>query len=114
VYAFAGITGDFYKHTTEAYMHTTQYGARIAHGVLLLGYVSTVSGQVADLFGERLAVTYGYDRVRFIKPVFFGDTITVRHEITEYDVETDFFARVTITNQRSEVVAAAVHIIKVL
>jgi hypothetical protein len=90
-------------------------GNRIAHGVLLMGYVSTVSGMVADRFGEKVAVTYGYDRVRFIKPVYIGDPITVRHEVTEYDKTTGFLrAQVTITNQESDVVAAALHIIKVL
>lgn len=39
VYLFAGITGDLSpNHVDEAFMKTTPYGGRIAHGALLVGY----------------------------------------------------------------------------
>ena len=58
-------------------------------------------------------VSYGYDRIRFVKPVFFGDTVTVEYRITERDeAQQKVFAQVTCTNQRDEVVAVATHILK--
>jgi acyl dehydratase len=44
VYAFAGISGDFApNHVNKAYMEKSGYGALIAHGALLVGYMSTAS-----------------------------------------------------------------------
>jgi 3-hydroxybutyryl-CoA dehydratase len=113
VYLFAGITGDLYQnHTNEHYMKTTRYGSRIAHGALLVGYMSAASSKVSERCGHPI-VSYGYDRIRFIKPVYLGDTVTVEYRITEKDPSQDkVFAQVTCTNHRGEVVAAATHILK--
>src|SRR5580765_6061573 len=78
VYLFAGITGDFApNHVDEQFMRKTPYGRRIAHGALLVGYMSTASTLVNSLVAERVPsifpVSLGYDRVRFLKPVFLGD-----------------------------------------
>ncbi len=113
IYLFAGITGDFSpNHVNAEYMKATRYGKIIAHGVLLMGYMSTCSTRIIEGL-ERPAVSYGYDRLRFIKPVFIGDTITVTYEVTEADPATErTFATITVTNQDGEVVAAATHILK--
>ena len=113
IYLFAGITGDFSpNHVNDEYMKKTRYGKIIAHGVLLVGFMSTCSTKVIDTV-ERPAVSYGYDRVRFVRPVFVGDTITVEYEVTEEDADNDrTFANVRVTNQDGEVVAVATHILK--
>ena len=113
VYLFAGLTGDLYQnHTNEEYMKTTRYGRRIAHGALLVGYMSAASSKLTERCTHPV-VSYGYDRIRFIRPVFFGDTVSVEYKITEKDEAQDkAFAQVTCTNQRGEVVAAATHILK--
>jgi 3-hydroxybutyryl-CoA dehydratase len=113
VYLFAGLTGDLYQnHTNEEYMKTTRYGRRIAHGALLVGYMSAASTRVTERCTHPV-VSYGYDRIRFVKPVFFGDTVTVEYRITERDeAQQKVFAQVTCTNQRDEVVAVATHILK--
>ena len=113
VYLFAGLTGDLYQnHTNEEYMKTTRYGRRIAHGALLVGYMSASSTRVTERCSHPV-VSYGYDRIRFVKPVFFGDTVTVEYRITERDeAQQKVFAQVTCTNQRDEVVAVATHILK--
>jgi len=113
VYLFAGLTGDLYQnHTNEEYMKTTRYGHRIAHGALLVGYMSAASTRVTERCSHPV-VSYGYDRIRFVKPVFFGDTVTVEYRITERDeAQQKVFAQVTCTNQRDEVVAVATHILK--
>ena len=113
VYLFAGLTGDLYQnHTNEQYMKTTRYGRRIAHGALLVGYMSAASSKITERCSHPV-VSYGYDRIRFINPVFFGDTITVEYRIVAKDPAQDkVFAQVTCTNDRGEVVAAATHILK--
>lgn len=113
VYLFAGLTGDLYQnHTNEEYMKSTRYGRRIAHGALLVGFMSAASTRITERCSHPV-VAYGYDRIRFIRPVFFGDTVTVEYRITERDVaQQKVFAQVTCTNQRGEVVGAATHILK--
>jgi acyl dehydratase len=115
VYLFAGISGDFSpNHVDEEYMKATKYGHRIAHGALMVAYMSQASTKMcAGLPGT--IVSYGYDRVRFPGAVFIGDTVTVTYEITARDeAARKTFATVTVTNQRGEVVAAATHILKVV
>ena len=49
VYLFAGITGDFSpNHVDEEFMRGTQYGRRIAHGALLVGYMSRASTMIVE------------------------------------------------------------------
>jgi 3-hydroxybutyryl-CoA dehydratase len=115
VYLFAGISGDFSpNHVDEEYMKGTRYGRRIAHGALMVAYMSQASTKMC--FGlPGTIVSYGYDRIRFPGAVFIGDTITVTYEIAERDeAARKTFATVTVTNQRGEVVAAATHILKVV
>ena len=73
-------TGDFYPHhMDEAWCRTQPFGRRIAHGTLVLSVaVGMTAGDV-----NPLAMSYGYDRVRFVRPVFLGETITVRAVIEE-------------------------------
>jgi 3-hydroxybutyryl-CoA dehydratase len=108
VYLYAGISGDFSpNHINEEYMKDGSYGRRVAHGTLLLGFMSAAS---ASLYLGR-TVSLGYDRVRFVKPVFFGDTIRTEYKIAKYDLDKKrVFADVTCTNQRNETVAGAVNI----
>ena len=108
VYLYAGITGDFSpNHIDEQYMRGGRYGRRIAHGALLIGFMSAAS---ARLYLGR-TVSLGYDRIRFTAPVFFGDTITTEYRIREIDpVKRRVHAEVTCRNERGETVAAAVHI----
>src|SRR5436309_13737627 len=81
VYLFAGISGDFSpNHVDEEYMKATRYGRRIAHGALMLAYMSQASTKIcAGLPGT--IVSYGYDRIRFPGAGFIGDTVTVTYAI---------------------------------
>jgi 3-hydroxybutyryl-CoA dehydratase len=118
VYLFAGITGDFApNHVDAAAMAKTAFGARIAHGALIVGFMSRASSLVFD--GAPAAddgatpVSLGYDRVRFLAPVFFGDTITVSYEITARDeARRRTTAKVEVANQDGALVAVAEHILK--
>jgi 3-hydroxybutyryl-CoA dehydratase len=113
VYLFAGLTGDLYQnHTNEEYMKSTRYGRRIAHGALLVGFMSAASTRITERCTHPV-VSYGYDRIRFVRPVYFGDTVTVAYRVTDKDeAQQKVFAEITCTNQRGEVVAVATHILK--
>jgi len=116
VYLFAGITGDLGpNHVDEEFMRKTPYGHRIAHGVLAVGFMSACSTKVIGDLPPAAVVSYGYDRVRFPKPLYIGDTVTVTYEIVERDEATmRTFAKVTATTERGDTVAAATHILKVV
>ena len=77
VYLFAGICGDFSpNHINERYMQKTRFGTRIAQGALVVGFTSAA----AAMFGIKYridGVSAGYDRLRFVAPVFCGDTILI-------------------------------------
>ena len=105
VYLFAGITGDFFPaHTNEEYCKEMSYKTRIPHGCLTFSLASTVSGQAALLSGQDL-VAWGYDQLRFKKPVYFGDTITATYTFTHLDESRlKTTAECVMTNQHGEVV----------
>jgi 3-hydroxybutyryl-CoA dehydratase len=113
VYLFAGVTGDLApQHVDRTFMAGTRYGERIAHGVLVLGYASTASSRMLEKAGER-AVSYGYDRVRFCAPVFFGDTVTVRYTVERVDEDAGRVeSAVRVTNQDGTVCLAATHLVQ--
>jgi 3-hydroxybutyryl-CoA dehydratase len=118
VYLFAGITGDFSpNHVDEAAMAGTQYGGRIAHGALLVGYMSRASTLLADqceaLMRAHYPVSLGYDRIRFLEAVKIGDTITVTYRVETADPERmRTVAAVTIHNQAGTCCAVATHIMR--
>lgn len=115
VYLFAGITGDFdQNHVDEEFCKRTSFGRRIAHGALILGYTSAASTQILHAF-DRPMVSVGYDRVRFLKPVYFGDTITVDYEITQVVPEKErLLSKVEVSNQRGELVMVATHLMQLV
>ncbi|SMF12861.1 Acyl dehydratase [Xaviernesmea oryzae] len=119
VYLFAGITGDLAPvHVNQALMERSAYGQRIAHGALLVGFMSTLSTLMVDQAEDALVngetpVALGYDRIRFTAPVFFGDTITLTYTITAVDtVKRRSLADIEAKNQRNEIVAVATGLLK--
>lgn len=113
VYLFAGITGDFSpNHVNEEVMSRTPYKKRIAHGVLSIGFASTTSTLMIEK-ANAAAVSAGYDRIRFVKPIFIGDTVTVTYTISEIDQENlKTRAEIQVVNQDSEVCTVAQHTLK--
>ncbi len=99
---FAGITGDQNQlPVNEEFAKKTPYKQRIAHGMLTAGFISTILGMKLPGFGtsiNRLSV-------RFLAPVFLGDTIEICVELTDIDCNAnhaDFKA--TTINQHGKVV----------
>ena len=112
VYSFAGITGDFYPvHINAEYAAKQPVGERVAHGVLLMGLMSTTAAQW--MMKQSIdGLSYGYDGVRFVRPVRFGDTITVAYaEAGRSEDGRRITCRVEARNQHDEVVGVAQHII---
>src|SRR5271157_3362332 len=71
----AGQSGDFYPHHMDAeWCKQQEFKQRIAHGTLI--FTIAVGLTAGDVNPE--AFTYGYDRLRFIRPVFIGDTLRAR------------------------------------
>jgi 3-hydroxybutyryl-CoA dehydratase len=118
IYLFAGITGDFsVNHVNEQYMARSKFGRRIAHGALMVGYMSTCSTamieQCRGATAEETPVSLGYDRVRFLAPVFIGDTVTLTYVIAEVDPhKRQSLADINVVNQNGVLVAVARHILR--
>lgn len=112
----AGQTGDFYPHHMDAEWCATQdFQQRIAHGTLIFSVaVGMTAGEI-----NPLAMSYGYDRLRFIRPVFIGDTITVTASITDkrdHPRKADFgivVETVEVKKQDGQVVLSTEHLLLV-
>jgi acyl dehydratase len=112
----AGHTGDYFPHHVDAeFARKTAFGQRIAHGTMTFAIgIGLTAGQI-----NPVAFTYGYDRLRFPKPVFIGDTIHARVTIKEKqpDPKRPHSGRVVeaceVINQRGEVVMYCEHILVV-
>jgi acyl dehydratase len=109
----AGQTGDFFPHHMDAEWCKTQpIGQRIAHGTLIFSVaVGMTAGDI-----NPFAMSYGYDRLRFIQPVFINDTITVTATIKEkrdHPRRADHgivVEALEVTNQRGETVLVCEHL----
>src|SRR5882672_7246025 len=110
----AGHTGDYFPHHVDAeFARGTPFGQRIAHGTMTFAIGIGLTASVIN----PVAFTYGYDRLRFIKPVFIGDTIRTR--VTVADKQDDpkranqgrVIEKCEVLNQRDEVVMACEHIL---
>jgi acyl dehydratase len=111
----AGQSGDFFPHhMDEEWCKTQPFKKRIAHGTLIF---TIAVGLTADMANE-VSMTYGYERLRFIKPVFIGDTIKVSvtikdkkdHKKPGYGLVTEL---VEAFNQHDELVMVCEHILLV-
>jgi acyl dehydratase len=116
--AFADISGDHSpNHVDEKAMAASAYGRVIAHGALLVAYMSACSTAIVErVRGVReheTPVSLGYDRVRFLKPVFAGDRLKLDYTIHEADAgRRRTAAEIRIVNQDGELVCLAGHILK--
>lgn len=109
----AGHTGDFFPHHMDKEWCATQdFGQRIAHGTMVFSIGVGLSASEIN----SVAFSYGYDRMRFIRPVHIGDTIRTRLTIDRKLPDPkragmgQVFEKLEVINQRDETVLAAVHI----
>jgi 3-hydroxybutyryl-CoA dehydratase len=115
---FSGLTGDFDPiHVNEHYARATAFGRRIAHGGLVMGLLSATASMISRRSVERGAkavpVSLGYDKIRFIAPVFINDTITARYTIEEIDAtEGRSRSKVEVVKSGGEVCLVGTHVMK--
>jgi oxepin-CoA hydrolase/3-oxo-5,6-dehydrosuberyl-CoA semialdehyde dehydrogenase len=73
---FAGISGDyFYAHMDDIAARESIFEKRVVHGYFVL---SAAAGLFVDPAPGPVLANYGLDNLRFVKPVYAGDTIQVR------------------------------------
>lgn len=101
-YLFAGITGDHNPaHVNEVYASQTRFGRRIAHGILSAGLISAVLAMKLPGPGT----IYLGQELKFVRPVYFGDTITATCTVSELLPEKNIARLETVcTNQDGAVV----------
>ena len=115
---FAGLTGDFDPiHVDEEYARATAFGRRIAHGGLIMGLLSTTASMISRRSiarGSRATpVSLGYDKIRFLKPVFINDTITARYTVEAIDPEQGRSrSRVEVVDQTGKLCLVGTHVMK--
>jgi acyl dehydratase len=111
----AGQSGDFYPHhMDEEWCKTQPFKKRIAHGTLIF---SVGVGLSAGLINE-VAMTYGYEKLRFIRPVFINDTIKAKvtikdkrdHKKPGYGIVSE---ALEVFNQNDELVMVCEHLLLV-
>jgi 3-hydroxybutyryl-CoA dehydratase len=99
---FAAVSGDNYAlHVDDEYAKSTRFGRRVAHGLLTASLLSATNGLLLQKPGGiSLAQT-----LRFLKPVYPGDTITACSEVVEIlPAQRRLRCRTTCVNQHGELV----------
>lgn len=81
---FAGLTGDFSElHTSDVYAKSSQFGRRVAHGMLGLAYAHGLMWARTGELRETAVAFLGINDWKFLAPIFVGDTIFVNYRISE-------------------------------
>ena len=102
VEAFADVCEDHNPlHLDDAFAKTTQFGKRIAHGMISAGLISAVHGTKLPGMGT----VYMTQSLKFRRPVFLGDTLTAWAEVQEKDeAKKRVIMKNWVENQNKEVV----------
>ncbi len=83
VVTYSWISGDTNPmHTDAEFAGRSPLGQRIAHGTLCLSICTGLSARIGHLDGTAIAAL-GVDDWKFVKPVFIGDTVTLRTTVVE-------------------------------
>lgn len=113
--SFTSATGDDNRvHMDLTYAVGLGLPDRVAHGILVQGLMSTACTRWCEREGLEI-LSYGWERVRFIKPVIVGDTITAAYALADpLDQGKKRRAVADAHNQRGELVAVGTHILYVV
>ena len=110
---FAGMTGDNHPiHYDDAYARTTRFGARVAHGLLVMGMTALGASPLSHRL-EAAMVAFMEQGFRFLKPVLVGDTVRPRFEVAALERKGDrgvLRLAIRVTNQRDELVLEGHHV----
>ena len=108
IVTFAGLTGDFVElHTNEEFAKQTMFGRRIAHGALVFSMSIGLTTRM-NLLDDTLLAFAGVDKLRFVAPVFIGDTIRATKRVVERQelspAQGTIVFETRVLNQRDELV----------
>ena len=116
VVLFAGLTGDYASiHTDAAFAERSQFGKRVAHGLIGLAYAQGLVWRVTSPEAALLA-SLGWNNWRFLGPIEIGDTIHVEYHVKDKRQSKSKPSQAIITeelevvNQRGEVVQSGEHL----
>ena len=106
--SFSALTGDRHPlHADATWADRSQFGGRIAHGMMLLSYAVGL----APFDPAWVLALRGIDAVSFRHPVRIGDTVHLQGEVTdlrEVDAETGLVTFAwRVVNQRDETAVRA-------
>jgi acyl dehydratase len=114
---YASLTGDFSQmHTDEEFSKTTEFGTRIAHGMLGVSLASALCLRTLYTRGTAVA-TLSWGKWQFRKPLYIGDTVHTRWRFTDKresksrldaGIVTEF---IELINQNDEVVQDGEHVL---
>ena len=112
VRGFAELSGDFNPiHLDEEFAKTTQFGRRIAHGMISGALISAVLGNEF----RGLKIVYLSQTMKFTAPVFIDDTVTATATVTNIREDKQIITLETIcTNQAEKVVVKGESMIMIL
>lgn len=78
---FAGLSGDYNQlHTNKEFAKKSRFGKRIAHGALTFSVMTGLWDQLG-IIRETVVAFYGVNNLRFVAPVYIGDTIHIEVEV---------------------------------
>lgn len=81
VLQFAGVSMDFFElHTNEEFARQTEFGRRVAHGLLGLAVTDGLKNRSAFQVHALASLHWSWD---FVGPIFIGDTVTARLRVAE-------------------------------
>ena len=96
---FASLTADWNEiHTNEEFARQGHFGRRIAHGALIFSISMGLAALNDRSQQPDLIAFYGVDRLRFVKPVFLGDTIRLKQTVHSMEPKNDKSGIVNITH----------------
>ncbi len=108
---FAGLTGDWNPlHTDVEFAKNSVFKQRVAHGALTFAIMTGLFVRTG-IIEETIYAFYGVDKLRFVKPVYIGDTLRVIAKITEKEDRGKVGLVVLdskVVNQRDEVVLSCI------
>ncbi len=109
---FAEVSGDFNPiHLDDEFAKTTRFGKRIAHGMLSGAFISAVLGYE---FRER-KIVYLSQTMKFVAPVFIGDTVTATGTITNIREDKNIVTLETVcTNQNGDITTTGEAMVMIL
>ncbi|SNT48953.1 MaoC/PaaZ C-terminal domain-containing protein [Rhodococcoides kyotonense] len=82
IIGFAGLTGDYSEvHTSDVYAQSSQFGKRIAHGMMGLAYAHGLMWPRTEMLRHTAIAFLGISDWRFVAPIFLGDTIFVEYSV---------------------------------